>query len=324
MAKRSPSEQLDQALQAMLGRADSRPAPADPDLATLLRIAVELRDLPGEAFKARLRTDLERKAAMTTTIAPATASYLPPGFRSIAPYLVVQGASRLLDFCQQAFGAQVKGRVPLPDGTLMHAEIQIGDSMVEMGDAGGQWAPLEAALHLYVPDADAVYARAMAAGATSLYAPMDQPYGDREGGITDPSGNSWYIATHRATGLAPEGFGSVTIGLQVQGSGGLLDFVKQAFGAEEAMCERAPDGNVRHAVLRIGDAMMELGEAHGPFGPKQCGIHLYVPDADAVYERALAAGGTSIYPMKDQPYGERSGGVQDAWGNQWYIATFTG
>lgn len=322
MAKRSAAEQLDQALQAMLARANSAPPPADPELAALLRVAAELRELPREEFKARLKADLERKASMTT--APVTATYMPKGFHTLAPYLVVKGAGKLLEFCSQAFGAEVKGRFPLPDGTLMHAEIQIGDSMVEMGDAGGKWAPLEAALHLYVPDADAVYERAIAAGATSLYAPMDQPYGDREGGITDPCGNSWYIATHRATGLAPEGFRSVTPGLQVRGSGGMLDFLKQAFAAEETMCERTPDGNILHAMLRIGDSVVELGEAHGSFGPKQCGIHFYVPDADAVYARALAAGGKSIYPMTDQPYGERSGGVEDAWGNQWYIATYTG
>jgi uncharacterized glyoxalase superfamily protein PhnB len=283
-------------------------------------LAAELRDLPREEFKARLKTDLERKASMTT----ATKPYAPKGFHSVTPYLVVEGANKLHDFCRRAFGAEDKGRVPLPDGTLQHAEIQIGDSMVEMGDAGGKWAPLAAALHLYVPDADAVYERALAAGATSLYAPMDQPYGDREGGITDPCGITWYIATHRATGLAPEGFRSVTPGLQVSGSAGLLDFLKQAFAAEETMCERTPDGNILHAMLRIGDSVVELGEAHGPFGPKQCGIHLYVPDADAVYERALAAGGKSIYLPTDQPYGERSGGVEDAWGNQWYIATYTG
>ena len=324
MAKRTPAEQLDQALEAMLARADSVPASANPELAAPLRIAADLRELPREEFKARLKADLERKVSMTTATARVTPTYTPPGFHSVTPYLVVQGASKLLDFCLQAFRAEEKVRVPAPDGIVRHAEIAIGDSMLEMGEARGVWAPKSAALHLYVKDADATYQRALAAGATSLYAPMDQPYGDREGGITDPCGNSWYIATHRATGLAPEGFRSVTLGLQVRGSGGLLDFVKKAFAAEESMCERTPEGNILHATLRIGDSVVELGEAHGPFGPKQCGLHLYVPDADAVYERALAAGGTSVYPVADQHYGERGGGVQDAWGNHWYIATFTG
>ncbi len=320
MVKRSPAEQLDQALQVMLARADSAPPPAGPELTALVRVSADLRFLPREAFKARLKADLERKASMTT----ATAPYVPQGFHSITPYLIVQGAGKLLDFCRQAFGGVEKLRMPLPDGTLQHAEIVIGDSIVEMGDAGGQWGPMTAGLHLYVPDADATYERALAAGATSLYAPMDQPYGDREGGITDPCGNSWYIGTHRATGLAPEGFRSVTSGLQVRGSGRMLDFLKQAFAAEETMCERTPEGNILHAMLRIGDSVAELGEAHGAFPPLRCAIHLYVPDAEAVYERALAAGAKSVYPPTDQPYGERSGGVEDAWGNQWYIATYTG
>lgn len=326
MAERSFADQLDQAVQAMLASTDSVPPSPDPEVGALLRLAADLRELPREGFKARLQADLERKASMTTAPAkvPTQTHYVPKGFHTLTPYLVVKGAGKLLDFCHQAFGAQVRVRVPLPDGTLQHAELQIGNSMLEMGDAGGKWEPLAAALHLYVPDADAVYERAIAAGATSLYAPMDQPYGDREGGIADPCGNSWYIATHRATGLAPEGFRSVTLGLQVRGSGGMLDFLKQAFSAEETLCERTPDGNIRHAMLRIGDSVVELGEAHGPFRPLRCGIHMYVPDADAVYERALAAGGKSVYPMTDQPYGERSGGVEDAWGNQWYIATYTG
>ncbi|MGH9602650.1 MAG: VOC family protein [Terriglobales bacterium] len=321
MAKHVSVDQLDQAVQAMLAGTDSVPPPRGLELDPLLRVAADLRDLPQQNFKARLKADLERKAIMTT----ATATYKPStDFRTLTPYLIVKGAVQLLDFFGQAFGAVEKGRVPLPDGTLMHSEFQIGDSMMEMGDAGGKWAPMPAALHLYVPDADATYQRAIEAGATPLYAPMDQPYGDREGGIADPGGNSWYIATHKATGLAPAGFSSVTVGLQVRGSGGMLDFLKQAFAAEETLCERTPDGNILHARLRIGDSVVELGEAHGAFGPKQCGIHMYVPDADAVYERALAAGGKSVYPMTDQPYGERSGGVEDAWGNQWYIATYTG
>jgi PhnB protein len=322
MAKPVSADQLDQAIQVTLARTDSVPPAQDPELAVLLHVAADLRDLPREEFKARLKADLERKAIMTTVT--ETKQYLPKGFHTVAPYCVVKGADKLLEFCEKAFGAEVKVRVPLPDGTLQHAEVRIGDSIVEMGDAGGHWQPLSAALHLYVADADATYARALEAGATSLYAPMDQPYGDREGGITDPCGNFWYIATHQATGLAPEGFHSVTVGLQVQGSAGMLDFVKQAFGAEETLCERTPEGNIVHAMLRIGDAIVELGEAHGQFGPKRCGIHMYVPDADAVYARALAAGGKSLYPMTDQPYGERSGGVEDAWGNQWYIATYTG
>jgi PhnB protein len=76
--------------------------------------------------------------------------------------------------------------------------------------------------------------------------------------------------------------------------------------------------------VKIGDAMIEMSEAHGRWQPMPASIHLYVPDADALYARALEAGATSILPVTDQPYGERSGGVKDPWGNRWWIATYTG
>jgi PhnB protein len=78
---------------------------------------------------------------------------------------------------------------------------------------------------------------------------------------------------------------------------------------------------VGHAKVRIGDSILECSEAHGEWGPQTATVHLYVPDVDAVYERALKAGTTSLSEPKDQFYRERSGGVMDEWGNNWYVAT---
>jgi len=83
-----------------------------------------------------------------------------------------------------------------PDGSVRHAEVRIGDSHVMMGEAGGEWTPMPAGIHLYVEDCDAIYRRALQAGGTSLREPADQFYGDRSAGIKDPCGNSWWIATH--------------------------------------------------------------------------------------------------------------------------------
>jgi PhnB protein len=124
-------------------------------------------------------------------------SYRPEGFHSVTPYLIVNGAARLLEFVQQAFGADNVYRFDRPDGTIMHASFRIGDSMIECADARPEFPAMPTGLHLYVEDADAVYAKAIAAGATSLREPDDKPYGDREGDITDPCGNQWYIATHK-------------------------------------------------------------------------------------------------------------------------------
>ncbi len=120
---------------------------------------------------------------------------IPDGYHSVTPYLTVPDAAGLIEFLQRAFDAQEVHRFTR-DGTVSHAEVRIGDSVVKLGQAGGEWKPMSAALHLYVPDADAVYRRALQAGATSVREPADQFYGDRMAGVQDPLGNQWWIATH--------------------------------------------------------------------------------------------------------------------------------
>ena len=120
---------------------------------------------------------------------------IPQGYGTVTPFLCVAEAAKLIDFLKQAFAAEVVFRMDRPDGAVAHAEVKIGDSKVMIGTpAPGQ--ETQAMLHLYVPDTDAVYASAMAAGATSLREPADQFYGDRSGGVRDLSGNQWWIATH--------------------------------------------------------------------------------------------------------------------------------
>jgi uncharacterized glyoxalase superfamily protein PhnB len=102
-----------------------------------------------------------------------------------------------MDFLKRAFGADEVSCHKLPDGLIAHAEMRIGDSTIGIGEATGGAAPMPAALHLYVKNADAVYRRALAAGAVSIQEPADQEYGDREAGVKDPAGNHWYIATHK-------------------------------------------------------------------------------------------------------------------------------
>ena len=128
---------------------------------------------------------------------------IPDGYHSITPYLTVQGATKLIDFLKQAFEAQEIERLTRPDGAIGHAEVRIGDSIVMMGEAGGEWTPMPGALYLYVNDVDATYKRALQVGAVSTMEPMDQFYGDRSAGVKDPSGNQWWIATHKED-LSPE------------------------------------------------------------------------------------------------------------------------
>jgi len=121
---------------------------------------------------------------------------IPEGYRSVTPYLIVQGASKLIDFAKLAFGAEETFRMPGPGGAIMHAEMRIGDSMVMLSDATPENPPMPIMIHLYVEDADRVYKRALAAGASSLREPADQFYGDRSAGVKDAFGNQWWLATH--------------------------------------------------------------------------------------------------------------------------------
>lgn len=121
---------------------------------------------------------------------------IPEGYHSVTPYLVVPGAGRLIEFLKEAFKAEEVERMSQPDGTVMHAEVRIGDSIIMMGESSDKFPAMPAAIYLYVPDVDAVYKRALAAGAASTMEPANQFYGDRNAGVKDPSGNLWWIATH--------------------------------------------------------------------------------------------------------------------------------
>jgi uncharacterized glyoxalase superfamily protein PhnB len=121
---------------------------------------------------------------------------IPEGYHTVTPYLVVEGVPKLIEFVKAAFGAREVHRTAMPDGSIMHAEVQIGDSHVMMGEARAGITPMPAMLYLYVPDVDAVYERAVRAGGTSIAKPTDQFYGDRSGGVRDACGNQWWIGTH--------------------------------------------------------------------------------------------------------------------------------
>jgi uncharacterized glyoxalase superfamily protein PhnB len=124
-----------------------------------------------------------------------------------------------------------------------------------------------------------------------------------------------------AVNYRPPGHNTVSPYLVVHGVAGLLDFMKQAFGAEELHRIGNADGTVGHAEARIGDTVVMMGEASDRFPPRPAMLHVYVADADAVYRHALDAGATSLREPADQFYGDRTGGVQDAFGNQWWMAT---
>lgn len=132
---------------------------------------------------------------------------IPDGFHNLTPYITTRNTVEAIEFYKKAFGAVEVGRISMPDGSIAHAEIQIGDSKIMMAEESEDWGNLSPQklngspvnLCLYVEDVDAVFAQALAAGATVTgdMEVKDQFYGDRSGSLTDPYGHQWTVMTHQ-------------------------------------------------------------------------------------------------------------------------------
>jgi PhnB protein len=249
---------------------------------------------------------------------------VPRGFHTVTPYIMAADADAMLAFAKNAFGAETTFRTIGGAGGI-HAETRIGDTMLMVG--GGipgkpfSGTPNVTALHVYVEDTDAVYKKALDAGATTITEPQDHDYGERGASVRDPFGNMWYIATHKGESYIAKGLHNVNVYLHPLRAEPVIAFLKRAFGARELGKYASPDGVVHHAEIQVGSSVVEMGEAHGVFEPMQSMFYMYVPDCDAVYQRTLAAGGKSIHEPTDQPYGDRTSAIADAFGNTWYIST---
>jgi PhnB protein len=128
---------------------------------------------------------------------------IPDGYHTVTPYLVVQGAATLIEFLKQAFEATEIRRALHPEGSIMNAEVRIGDSVVMVSEARGELKPMPSSIYLYVENTDLTYKHALQAGGTSMMEPEDEFYGDRNAGVKDPTGNHWWIATHQED-VSPE------------------------------------------------------------------------------------------------------------------------
>ena len=120
---------------------------------------------------------------------------IPDGYHSVTPYLMVKGANQFISFMTAVFGAKVTEQLLQPDGTPGHTELRLGDSLIMLSEAGNR-PPTPIMLHIYVEDVDAAFERAVKAGGKVVAPPANQFYGDRSGGVIEPSGNTIWIATH--------------------------------------------------------------------------------------------------------------------------------
>lgn len=124
------------------------------------------------------------------------ADFKPPGFQALTPYLHVKDGEKFLDFLKQAFGAGQEDVHRDNAGSIVHAQINIGGSILEFSEGTAGYPALQSAFHFYVADVDKVHQQALKAGAQLVMEPTDQDYGERSSGVRDPFGNSWYIATY--------------------------------------------------------------------------------------------------------------------------------
>jgi uncharacterized glyoxalase superfamily protein PhnB len=288
---------------------------ADP-FGYVWNISTVREELSGEEMQKRFDA-LMKEGAFPPAVRP-----IPEGFHTLTQYLSVNGATRLIDFFKEAFGAVEDFRVNRPGGqSIMHAQMRIGDSMLELADASEEFGARLLGNILHVDDADAVYQRALKAGATSLFVPTEQPWGDREAGVKDPAGNHWRITAIRKTGHRTEDTRAIVPYLNLVGAADFVEFTKRAFGAQEAFMLKSPDGKVVHARLRIGDSILALGEASDKPAVIPGALHMYVTNVDAVYAAAVREGIQVLRPLRDEPYGDRAAVLEDAFGNWWFPST---
>ena len=122
-------------------------------------------------------------------------THKPAGYNSVSPYLIVAGAAGTIDFLARVFGAEELRRFADAEGRVVHAEVRIDDTVVMIADGVEAWPPVASHVHVYVPDVDAAYRRALDAGAESVQEPVKKEDEDRRGGVKDAGGTTWWIAT---------------------------------------------------------------------------------------------------------------------------------
>src|SRR5271165_2207961 len=274
-ADQNKIEQLNQAVDAMMARNDGKVSKAAAEIEPLVRLAADLRNLPRESFKARLKSELGGKKRMSTVAEPVAAVRV-----TASPRLAFRDPAKAIEFYKQALGAKETFRFEVGE-TIPHAELMIGESSI---DVTGEWpeggrfsaetlghSPIS--ISIQVPDVDAFAEHAVAAGMKLVREPKDQFYGHRDATLEDPFGYTWAVYTvkedmpveemHRrmrkmTTGPeggqvpvqggkaqvapVPRGFRMVTPYLVAENGPALLDFAVQGLGAEEIMRANTPTG----------------------------------------------------------------------------------
>src|SRR6202050_5553673 len=352
-------EQWNRAVDVLLVQADGKLPKLETNVEPLVRLAADLRGLPREEFKTRLKSELVEGRKFMSTVAEPVAAV-----QTVAtPRLTFKDAAKAIEFYKHAFGAKEVMRFETETG-IPHAQITIGDSSIILSEEwpeGGRFSaetlgasPVQ--LSLGVEDVDSFAKRAVDAGLKVILLIRDQFYGRREGSFVDPFGYTWNISTvkeemsveemhRRMKGLTtgpeggrmsvkdeqvkpvPPGFHTVTPYMIAADGDAILAFAKNVFGAEQVLRVIGGAGGI-HGETRIGGTMLMMGGGipGKPFSGKAnaTAVHIYVEVPEGAYQKALQAGATSISEPQDHEYGEHGASVKDPFGNLWYIATHQG
>ncbi len=246
---------------------------------------------------------------MTTTTATA----------NIFPTPACRGDVRTaMDWLERAFGFEKHLVGEEPDRGIVHAEMRLGPGVIMFG------APTPS-IYVYVPDADAVYGGARAAGAEITTEIRDTDYGARVFSCRDFEGNEWHLGTYLPENL-PAGEPSIFPVLRYEDCPRAIEWLVQAFGFEKLMEVGEKDGGIAYAELALGPGVVMLGsmrnEPNNPWAATRQGIYAAVPEVDAHYERAKSAGAEIIRPIEDMDYGSREYSARDSEGNLWSFGTY--
>jgi uncharacterized glyoxalase superfamily protein PhnB len=249
----------------------------------------------------------------------------------VQPFLHLHNAEEMIPFLEAAFGAKNLGTAKSPEGAILHATIQIGNATLEIAEANDEFRPMPGHLHVYVPDADAAYARALQAGGTSTEKPQDAAYGDRSAGVKDAWGYQWFIATYlgnESERKPPIENRSVPVDtvlphVAYQDVTAAIAWLAKTFGFTEHYRYGEP---ISGAQMHLGKAWIMLKRAKdGSRSPAQLGygtqsLTVFVSDVDAHFKTAQSAGAVILELPHETVYGERQYAAEDLDGHHWLFS----
>ena len=227
---------------------------------------------------------------------------------NIFPVIRYRDGHAAIDWLVRTFGFEKQAVFDSPDGGVAHAQLRFGPGVLSLSSArhtraDNPWSGVRQGIYVRVKEVDAHHDRARAAGVDVVSPLKDLDYGSREYAVRDPEGHMWGFGTYDMQ--APEGEPNIFVGLHYHDGRAALAFLERAFGFRSAFEVPGPDGGIMHAEMRLGDGAIMIDS--GPRDPSVWGenvqaIHVYLPDPDAHYAKALAAGAPITAPPFDTPW----------------------